>query len=192
MVKHNKSSKKDETGKAQFKKDMTEKYRSRYPGITEKKLKKKIKMEWKELEQAWKILNPGQKFCYPGKSANPSKTLTLLTGNANKLKEFQEMLGPILDTQGVQFKSQNIDLDEIQGTSDEVIARKARDGARIASGPVIIDDTCLCFNALGGLPGPYIKWFLNDIGKDGLQKLLYSFEDKSAIAECRIAYCRPG
>ena len=88
MVKHNKSSKKDETGKAQFKNDMSAKYRSENPGISEKKLKKKIKKEWKELEQAWKILNPGQKFCYPGKPANPSKTLTLLTGNANKLKEF--------------------------------------------------------------------------------------------------------
>lgn len=23
-------------------------------------------------------------------------------------------------------------------------------------GPVIVEDTCLCFNALGGLPGPYM------------------------------------
>lgn len=27
-------------------------------------------------------------------------------------------------------------------------------------GPTIVEDTCLCFNALGGLPGVYIKWFL--------------------------------
>lgn len=24
-------------------------------------------------------------------------------------------------------------------------------------GPVIVEDTCLCFNALGGLPGPYMS-----------------------------------
>ena len=23
-------------------------------------------------------------------------------------------------------------------------------------GPVIVEDTCLCFNSLGGLPGPYM------------------------------------
>lgn len=23
-------------------------------------------------------------------------------------------------------------------------------------GPVLVEDTCLCFNALGGLPGPYM------------------------------------
>ena len=27
-------------------------------------------------------------------------------------------------------------------------------------GPTITEDTCLCYNALGGLPGVYIKWFL--------------------------------
>lgn len=25
---------------------------------------------------------------------------------------------------------------------------------------VMVEDTCLCFNAYKGLPGPYIKWFL--------------------------------
>uniref|UniRef100_A0A8C9M362 XTP/dITP diphosphatase n=1 Tax=Panthera tigris altaica TaxID=74533 RepID=A0A8C9M362_PANTA len=30
-------------------------------------------------------------------------------------------------------------------------------------GPVLVEDTCLCFNALGGLPGPYIKWFLEKL-----------------------------
>ena len=26
------------------------------------------------------------------------------------------------------------------------------------NGPVLVEDTSLCFNALGGLPGVYIKW----------------------------------
>ena len=32
-----------------------------------------------------------------------------------------------------------------------------KEASRLISGPVIVEDTCLCFNALGGLPGPYIK-----------------------------------
>jgi inosine/xanthosine triphosphate pyrophosphatase family protein len=44
-------------------------------------------------------------------------------------------------------------------------------------------DSCLCFNALGGMPGPYIKWFLQKIGPEGLHKMLHGFEDKSAEGE---------
>eukprot|EP00494_Astrolonche_serrata_P004517 UN04530 len=52
------------------------------------------------------------------------------------------------------------------------------------NGPVLVEDTCLCFNALKGLPGPYIKWFLEKIGHEGLNNLLIAYEDKSAFAMC--------
>eukprot|EP00267_Zea_mays_P047653 XP_020400133.1 inosine triphosphate pyrophosphatase [Zea mays] len=52
------------------------------------------------------------------------------------------------------------------------------------NGPVLVEDTCLCFNALKGLPGPYIKWFLEKIGHEGLNNLLKAYEDKSAFAMC--------
>ncbi|KAA8548479.1 hypothetical protein F0562_000254 [Nyssa sinensis] len=52
------------------------------------------------------------------------------------------------------------------------------------NGPVLVEDTCLCFNALKGLPGPYIKWFLQKIGHGGLNNLLLAYEDKSAYALC--------
>lgn len=50
----------------------------------------------------------------------------------------------------------------------------------------------MCFNVLGGLPGPYIKWFLSKIGPEGLHKLLTEWEDKSAVAVCTIAYSEGG
>lgn len=34
-------------------------------------------------------------------------------------------------------------------------------------GPCITEDTALCFKALNGLPGPYIKYFLTELGHDG-------------------------
>lgn len=37
---------------------------------------------------------------------------------------------------------------------------------------VMVEDTSLCFNAMHGLPGPYIKWFLEKLGHDGLNKML--------------------
>jgi hypothetical protein len=34
-------------------------------------------------------------------------------------------------------------------------------------GPVITEDTALCFAAMNGLPGPYIKFFLRELGHEG-------------------------
>ncbi len=52
----------------------------------------------------------------------------------------------------------------------------------------MVEDTSLCFNAYGGLPGPYIKWFLKNLGHEGLNRMLAGFEDKSAYAQCIFAY----
>lgn len=37
------------------------------------------------------------------------------------------------------------------------------------------------------------KWFMQEVGHDGLNKMLVGFEDKSAQAVCTFAYCEgPG
>lgn len=36
-------------------------------------------------------------------------------------------------------------------------------------GPVITEDTALSFAAMNGLPGPYIKFFLRELGHEGTQ-----------------------
>jgi len=41
---------------------------------------------------------------------------------------------------------------------------------------------------LNGLPGPYIKWFLNKLKLDGLNTLLAGYDDKSGKAITIIAY----
>lgn len=71
---------------------------------------------------------------------------------------------------------------------DEISKKKCQEAARIVQGPVIVEDTCLCFNALQGLPGPYIKWFLEKLQPEGLVKMLAGWEDKSAQAVCTFAY----
>ena len=37
---------------------------------------------------------------------------------------------------------------------------------------VLTEDTALCFNALDGLPGVYIKWFLDKLQPTGLHQML--------------------
>jgi inosine/xanthosine triphosphate pyrophosphatase family protein len=71
---------------------------------------------------------------------------------------------------------------EYQGSPEEVCREKCKEAAKSIQGPVIIEDTCLCFNAMGGLPGPYIKWFLKELGPDGLPKLLTAWEVSKVLS----------
>ncbi|KAJ1897350.1 acetyl-coenzyme A synthetase 2 [Kickxella alabastrina] len=116
------------------------------------------------------------------------RKLTFVTGNKNKLREMQKLLSGIVD-----LDNRSVDLEEIQGTTQEVAIAKCRQAAAIINGPVITEDVGLGFNAMKGLPGPYIKWFLKELKPEGLYKMLAGFEDKSGFAVCTIAYCEgPG
>ena len=78
---------------------------------------------------------------------------------------------------------------EYQGEPEDISKAKAKLAAQEVQGPVLIEDTSLCFNALHGLPGPYIKWFLDKMGHDGLNRLLAGYEDRTAYAQCVFAFC---
>lgn len=78
---------------------------------------------------------------------------------------------------------------EYQGEPEDISKAKAKLAAQEVQGPVLIEDTSLCFNALHGLPGPYIKWFLDKLGHDGLNRLLGNFDDRTAYAQCVFAFC---
>ena len=66
--------------------------------------------------------------------------------------------------------SEKLDLPEYQGEPADISMAKCREAARHVKGPVMVEDTSLCFNALGGMPGPYIKWFLDKIKPEGMEK----------------------
>ena len=117
-----------------------------------------------------------------------NRTIHFITSNPNKLKEFNQIIG---DLSPYVIESKSIDLPEYQGEPEEVAREKCKTALEILKSPVLIEDTSLCFNALHGLPGPYIKWFLDKLKPEGLFKLLAGFEDKSAYALCIFAYGQP-
>ncbi|KAI1312875.1 inosine triphosphate pyrophosphatase-like protein [Xylaria venustula] len=111
--------------------------------------------------------------------------VNFITGNANKLSEVRAILEP----KGITVNSKALDLPEIQGSLEDVTREKCRAASDLMWGPVLVEDTCLCFNALNGLPGPYIKWFMKSIGHEGLNNLLAAYDDKSAQAVATFGYC---
>ncbi|KAL5702568.1 hypothetical protein ACHQM5_027770 [Ranunculus cassubicifolius] len=94
-----------------------------------------------------------------------SRPVTFVTGNAKKLEEVKSILG-----NSIPFHSLKLDLPELQGEPEEISKEKAKLAALQVNGPVLVEDTCLCFNALKGLPG--------------LNNMLLAYEDKSAYAMC--------
>ena len=115
-------------------------------------------------------------------------TITFITGNAKKLEEFKAiMTGQLADMYTI--KNMGLDLTEIQGTPEEIAKTKVKLAATKCKTPVLTEDVSLCFNAYNGLPGPYIKDFLGNVGREGLWKMVKNFQDKTAYAQCIFAFC---
>ena len=83
------------------------------------------------------------------------KKIVLVSGNINKVKEFREILGGDFEVENVK-----LDLDEIQSMSVlDISERKARQAYAVLKRPVVVEDTGFFIDELGGLPGPFIKFF---------------------------------
>lgn len=121
--------------------------------------------------------------------------ITFVTGNKKKLEEVKRILSSSDVSGDLPFHITNhkIDLPELQGDPVEVATEKCKLAAEALGGqPVVTEDTSLCYNALHGLPGPYIKWFLDKCGHDGLNRMLDGYEDKSGYAQTVVACTTTG
>eukprot|EP00532_Pseudo-nitzschia_australis_P007246 CAMPEP_0168169668 /NCGR_PEP_ID=MMETSP0139_2-20121125/3761_1 /TAXON_ID=44445 /ORGANISM="Pseudo-nitzschia australis, Strain 10249 10 AB" /LENGTH=549 /DNA_ID=CAMNT_0008087103 /DNA_START=308 /DNA_END=1957 /DNA_ORIENTATION=+ len=114
--------------------------------------------------------------------------ITFVTGNKKKLEEAKQILSTPDGSALFELSNKKIDLPELQGDAIEIAKEKCRLAAKEVNGAVFTEDTSLCFNALNGLPGPYIKWFLENCGHAGLNKMLDGFDDRSAYAQTILAY----
>ena len=107
-------------------------------------------------------------------------TPTFITGNDHKARYVADWLG-------VDVPHHKLDLDEIQ-TLDlhKLVDHKAKQAFAALKTPVLIEDAQLTCAALGNLPGPFIKFFVDEIGPEGIAQMLDGFDDRSAHG--RICY----
>ena len=106
-----------------------------------------------------------------------------VTGNDHKAKYFAKMVG-------IDIPHKKVDVDEIQSLDmQEIIAKKAKQAYQILQMPVIIEDTFLTFDAMGRMPGPFVKWFVEELGLDAMCLLARTQDGKNgATAGAIIAY----
>lgn len=111
-----------------------------------------------------------------------AKEIVFITGNAAKAEQVSWHLE-------YPVSHHKLDLIEIQSLDlDKVVRHKAAEAYKQLNQPVLVEDTSLTFSALGKLPGPLIKWFLEELGNDGLCRLLNAYPNRSAIAQVSFGY----
>lgn len=69
----------------------------------------------------------------------------------------------------------------------EIVGHKVRQAYDHIKAPVIVEDVSLEFEALGGLPGPFIKFFVERIPFEDICRLLDG-KSRKATAKCVFGY----
>lgn len=109
------------------------------------------------------------------------KNLTFITGNQHKADYLARFLGE-------KIAHHKLDLDELQSLdAEKVIQHKVRQAYDILKKPVLVEDVTLTIPALGRLPGTLVKWFVEEIGAEGMCRMLDGFSDRTAISVVRYA-----
>lgn len=105
-----------------------------------------------------------------------------ITGNQNKADYLSRQLG-------ITLEHQKVDLDEIQESDPKrLLDHKLRQAFAVVGRPVLVEDVSLSFDALNGLPGPYIKWFIDAAGAEACCRMLDGFDSRGAEAVCTFGY----
>lgn len=108
--------------------------------------------------------------------------VTFITGNEHKARILEQYLG-------YPVGHQKIDLDELQSLDlHDITEHKVKQAFSIVRDPVLVEDVGLRINELNRLPGPFIKWFLEEIGTEGICKLVDKLDSRQAVAMITFAY----
>ena len=109
------------------------------------------------------------------------KEITFITGNQDKA----DYLSRYLDYPVTHKK---VNLDEIQSLDlQKIVQHKIKQAKEHVTGPLFVEDVSLEFAALGGLPGPFIKWFMEAMSLQDIVNLVKD-TDRSATARCVFGY----
>jgi non-canonical purine NTP pyrophosphatase (RdgB/HAM1 family) len=73
-------------------------------------------------------------------------------------------------------------------TSTDVARAKAEQAYKQLGKAVLVDDSSFHISALGGFPGPYIKYMLTTIGVEGIIGFMKGREDRSAYFLSSLVY----
>lgn len=105
------------------------------------------------------------------------KNIIVVTSNKHKVAEINQILG-------TNYRVSPHDIPEIQSMDlDVVIAAKAKAAYELFKKPVLVTDVSLDLAALNGLPGPFVKFFVQTLGAGGTVKLIRGKSKKAVVTD---------
>lgn len=117
------------------------------------------------------------------------RKIIFVTGNPHKVME----AGEILSSAGIEVSQNNCGYPELQEDELEPIALfGARRASDTLNSEVMVDDSGLFIEALGGFPGPYSAYVFDKLGNERILRLMEKETNRDAVFKCVIGYCRPG
>ncbi len=106
--------------------------------------------------------------------------VTFITGNQKKAEYLEKLLG-------LSIHYQKLDLDEIQSLDlHTIVEHKVRQAFDLIKKPVLVEDVSLEFEELHGLPGPFIKFFVDTVPFEKICNMIK--ENRNATARCVFGY----
>jgi non-canonical purine NTP pyrophosphatase (RdgB/HAM1 family) len=112
-----------------------------------------------------------------------TQTWVFVTSNSNKWQEAQRILGYAL-------KRSELELPELQAETVAAVAlAKAQAAYAQLNRPVIVEDAGLELDALGGFPGPFIKYWEKLGGLASICRAADGLGDRRIRAVCALGIC---
>ena len=110
------------------------------------------------------------------------ENLYFVTSNQSKAEEARMILE-------MPVEIRKADLIEIQSLNlEEIVRDKARQAFEMVGEPVIVDDVGFFLEAWNGFPGPFVKYILDTVGKEGILKMLEGEENRSVVVKAVIGF----
>jgi non-canonical purine NTP pyrophosphatase (RdgB/HAM1 family) len=108
--------------------------------------------------------------------------VTFITGNENKAKTLEKYLG-------YPVGHRKVDLDELQSLElREIVEHKVKQAFELIKEPVLVEDISFEIGAVGHLPGPFIKWFIEELGFEKICRLADSDASRAAVTKVCYGY----
>ncbi len=122
----------------------------------------------------------------PCEPPEPWRSPVLVTGNPHKVEEARRIVGWELETVA-------LDLPEIQSLDlAEVLAAKGEEAWRRVGRPLVVEETGLEIDLMGGFPGPLVRWMLEAMGAAGIARAARALapegEAPAVTARCLLLY----
>ena len=119
------------------------------------------------------------------------RSIGFATSNSHKFREVELVLRRLgVGVRRLRGKGLEIQSDDIV----EVAKFASADAAKKYGRPLIVEDTGLFIDALGGFPGPYASFVFRSIGSEAILRLMGGKgkeEERRATFRSAVAYCEP-